>query len=393
MKHTILIFFSALFFISCKDSFDKDTPDGYVLKFELNGLAGTIDTESKVIRLKLPYQTNLKGLTPDIQFSQGFEIIPGSGVEQDFSRPVYYTLVAEDGRKIIYKVEISTEDQPVPYIHEITADSVEAGYSFLVKGEYFGNFPLDVTASLHDLKTTIPLSFVYQNENELILQTKEDIPTGSYYVDIKVKNLVTTSKKEIRITQPAPKIISLNSSNFFPPDTLKILTKYLNPEKFRYGIKLKNTNDSSIVIPAIIQKDTLKYFVKKDFKPGTYTVSLLNLTDGKQSREIHTSLTMLSGYMPYAHLSGSNEFAKEENLEFKTINFSVENYRFYQVTLSSASGTSYTQNGVYDKSKESLTITLPTHIKSGNYSISFSLSNPDMGLRYNFLSDQQLIVK
>lgn len=392
MRNTILILLSIVFLYSCKDSVDKNAPEGHILTFTMDGfssVSGTIDTDTKTITLTLPYQTNLKGLVPQIAISEGCEIIPASGIEQDFSGKVYYTLISSNGAKAIYTVQISTEAQPRPQINRISRDSVEAGFDFEVIGKYFGSFPLDVKVSFEPVTA---VTFTYKNDSTLLIKTAEKTPPGEYQVTVKIKELAVSAAEKISITQAAPKIRSVSAVNFFPPDTLKIVGEHLSSEKYKYAVRLINGSDSLTDNQVKITKDTLKYAVRKDFKAGKYTLKIVNLTDGKISREKEPAVQIYSGDMPYAVLTENTTYSKGQNVLFNALNFTAQQYRFYQVTLTGA-GKSFVQNGIFDLSAKTLRIAVPDLAPAGNYTIGFSLSDPAKGLKYDFKTDDQLIVK
>jgi hypothetical protein len=395
LRFTILILFSVLFLFSCKDSVDKDAPEGHILTFTMDGfssVSGTIDTDTKTITLTLPYQTNLKGLVPQIAISEGCEIIPASGIEQDFSGKVYYTLISSNGAKAIYTVQISTEAQPRPQIKRISRDSVEAGFEFEVNGKYFGSFPLDVKVSLEKEGAAVSAAFTYKNDSTLLVKTAEKTLPGDYQVTVNVKQLSVSSAKKIRITQAAPKIRSVNAVNFFPPDTLKLVGEHLSTGHYHYALRFINGSDSLTTRQVIIVKDTLKYGVPKNFSPGKYRLKIVNLTDGKISRETAPAVQIYSGNMPYAVLKENKTYAIGQDVIFTTLNFTAQQYRFYQVTLTGA-GKSFVQNGIFDTASNTLRIAVPESAPSGNYTIGFSLSDPAKGLRYDFKTDDQLMVK
>ncbi len=56
-----------------------------------------INTTEHSVSIEVAYGTKLLALTPVISVSEGGEISPASGVEQDFSGPVAYTVTAENG--------------------------------------------------------------------------------------------------------------------------------------------------------------------------------------------------------------------------------------------------------------------------------------------------------
>jgi hypothetical protein len=73
---------------------------------EILGVDGVIT--SNAITLTLPAGTDLSALTPMIEFI-GAELEPRSGVAQDFTKPVTYTVTANDGTQSSYEVTVRRE--------------------------------------------------------------------------------------------------------------------------------------------------------------------------------------------------------------------------------------------------------------------------------------------
>ena len=71
-----------------------------------------IDTVNHTVNAKVMYGTSLIALTPAITVSAAATIDPASGVEQDFTDPVSYTVTAQDGTPQVWIV-IVTVQQPV----------------------------------------------------------------------------------------------------------------------------------------------------------------------------------------------------------------------------------------------------------------------------------------
>lgn len=69
-----------------------------ILSFTIPGqVYSTINSLEASIQVLMPYGTNITNLTPIIEVSYGATIDPPSGVPQDFTNPVYYTVTAQDG--------------------------------------------------------------------------------------------------------------------------------------------------------------------------------------------------------------------------------------------------------------------------------------------------------
>ncbi|GAB3997252.1 hypothetical protein GCM10028807_41960 [Spirosoma daeguense] len=82
-----------------------------ILGFEFSGLnpvvKATIDATAKTIAATVPANTDVTKLAPSISLSAKATVSPGSGVAQDFSKAVTYTVTAEDGSTQAYTVTVS----------------------------------------------------------------------------------------------------------------------------------------------------------------------------------------------------------------------------------------------------------------------------------------------
>jgi hypothetical protein len=76
--------------------------------FDIAGQVGStdIDEEAKTIGLLAPFGANVTALSPTITIT-GVSVSPASGVAQDFTSPVNYTVTAEDASTQIYVVTVT----------------------------------------------------------------------------------------------------------------------------------------------------------------------------------------------------------------------------------------------------------------------------------------------
>ena len=68
---------------------------------------GIIDEEAKTISVEVPKGTDVTVLAPDITVSDDATVSPASGVPQNFTNPVIYTVTAKNGRTAKYTVTVS----------------------------------------------------------------------------------------------------------------------------------------------------------------------------------------------------------------------------------------------------------------------------------------------
>jgi len=97
-----------------------------ITNFEIpNQLPGTtIDIVEKTVSLRMPMGTDLNGLVPNVSISADASVSPETGVPQDFSVPVVYTVIAEDGTIQEWTVIVEVEEDNEPPIIECPLDIV-----------------------------------------------------------------------------------------------------------------------------------------------------------------------------------------------------------------------------------------------------------------------------
>ena len=116
-----------------------------ILQFEVTGVSnpalgtvdgtfvGTIDEDAKTVRLDFPAGTIPVGI-PNIMVSTYATVEPESGVSQDFTNPVYYTVTAMNGTKAQYMVEAVVHDADnEKSILSFTIDGVEGEINEIAK--------------------------------------------------------------------------------------------------------------------------------------------------------------------------------------------------------------------------------------------------------------------
>lgn len=82
----------------------------FILEFKVDSVYGTVDEDNKMVRLDFPAGMDVTHLTPTIIISNYATIEPKSGVTQDFTNPVYYTVTAMSGATAQYMVEAIVHD-------------------------------------------------------------------------------------------------------------------------------------------------------------------------------------------------------------------------------------------------------------------------------------------
>ena len=91
--------------LTCKWETKSTTVDG-ITGFSINGVPGSINQTNGTISVVMPYGTDVSKLVPVISGNNITDMTPGSGVMQNFSKPVTYTVTLADGTIKTYTVTV-----------------------------------------------------------------------------------------------------------------------------------------------------------------------------------------------------------------------------------------------------------------------------------------------
>jgi len=100
----------ALLFISVFTSCDKGSSENLIIQVAVKEDPNAfieIDSENNAVRIAVNKTLSLNSLTLNFALSAGARITPASGVSQDFTNPVVYTVTAENGDKRAYTISIN----------------------------------------------------------------------------------------------------------------------------------------------------------------------------------------------------------------------------------------------------------------------------------------------
>ncbi len=101
-----------------------------ILTFTIAGqVSSTIDAVAGTVTVVMPFGTNVTSLTPTITVSQYATINPASGVAQDFTNPVSYTVTAQDNSTKTWTVTVTVQDIPLTKIYSIQYTTAPSGDS------------------------------------------------------------------------------------------------------------------------------------------------------------------------------------------------------------------------------------------------------------------------
>ena len=119
--------------VGCK----KDDSESLPLNAEKDILSFVFTLEDKPytalikgtdITVSLPEDTPVEALSPTITISKGATLSPNTGVAQDFTKPVSYTVTAQDKTTKIYKVVVTVEKTEQPQV-PIAIEPIPQGFA------------------------------------------------------------------------------------------------------------------------------------------------------------------------------------------------------------------------------------------------------------------------
>ncbi|RRB02842.1 IPT/TIG domain-containing protein [Larkinella rosea] len=397
MRRVLLLLLPVLILLTRCERKDPLPTNGAILAFGLENISTlkfSLDSTDRTIQLVVPYRTDLKRRRPVIRISDGCRVVPAAEVEQDFTKPVLYTLIAPDGRLLVYRVVVTSEIQPQPVIQKLETDTLEAGFPFLITGHHFGDFPLDVSAELLDSKgESHSVSNQYLDSTRLRLSVPLSLEPGPYAIRVRVKSQAVVSSQHLQITYPAPQLIAMPRRNLRQGDTLLLTSHYADPIRYRFSVLLSN-NAKKWALPLDKSKeDSFLLPISADVLPGIYEVVIQNDTEKKQSRQTDFLLRVYDRNQPF--VTGLKEttksYRKGSQVTFQTTHFEAFSARFYQIQLQGAAR-SYAVNGIYQTEKKQLTVELPATMTSGLYRVSIVLIRDETLEEYRIDLDAMLTV-
>ena len=205
----ILLFLTAISVIlyACKETttIPPKSSDKQLLTFKIDNIteeSNTVNQTSRNIRIVVASKTDRKSLTPSINLSPKATVSPATGVAQDFTNPVKYTVTAEDGTTQIYSVVVDVKMSSEKVISEFKFSGLNPEVLGTID-QTTGNITLNVpfgtnlktlvpTITLSNLATVSPILGVSQDFTNPIIYTvkAEDGSTKAYKVTVTVAAVI-----------------------------------------------------------------------------------------------------------------------------------------------------------------------------------------------------------
>ncbi|MFA5248294.1 MAG: S8 family serine peptidase [Patescibacteria group bacterium] len=207
-----------------------------ISSFDFVGISAssTIDEDVQTILVSVPFGTDVATLTPEIVIT-GVSVSPASGLSQDFSDPVLYTVTAAGSSTQAYTVTVTVDEDP-------DIASVAADKDFLtedsIKGENSDlsniTVSLNILPALGENSSTIiwtsDNSGIISNDGQTINRPLFSSGNATVTMTAFLTKGVVSSTKEFLLTViklPAPPVVSYSSGgggSYIPPAKVVIAT-------------------------------------------------------------------------------------------------------------------------------------------------------------------------
>jgi hypothetical protein len=248
-----------------------------LLSFKLSGLTpevvGVINEQSKTVHLVVPINTNIKELVPTITQSKLATVTPATGVKQDFTKPVTYSVAAENGVKQPYVVTVEFEKNSENLITEFKFASLTPAVVATIDQQnstITATLPLgtdlkalEPTITLSASATVTPAATIKQDFTNMVVYTVVSESGTPHAYKVKVEVSKTKEKKILGF-----KFAGLN------PEVVGVVDE----GKKTVLLTVPSTANVTDLVPTIVASPNTKVSPatgeKQDFtKPVTYTVT------------------------------------------------------------------------------------------------------------------------
>jgi len=273
----------------------------------------TIDVSTKAITATVPATTDITKLVPTITISDKSTVSPASGVAQDFSKEVSYTVTAEDGGTVVWKVSVTKVAVATKFLWDYTKiPTLERPNptSLLIKGITIKSAPklgTDRTywiSYIHPTKGTIYVSSLKEaSDYSFDIEVKDLIPNYNYTISFEIAAYNCDASKDGPTCDKNTFIRAVPENNNFKQNTITAKTS-------DFPDNSDNTINSYKNVRIYVSKDTpnLEDSCLIDLKNG----KVFPLKDGaKNAANIDVYLTYtgisLEFYSPEISYSSDNK--------------------------------------------------------------------------------------
>ncbi|MBF0410531.1 MAG: DUF5018 domain-containing protein, partial [Candidatus Riflebacteria bacterium] len=274
----------------------------YVTAFEFSSLSvtGVVNEAAKTVILTVPYGTNVTALVPGITHT-GSSVSPNTGVAQNFTNPVTYTVAAANGSTQAYVVTVNISANTAKAITAFDFSSLsvtgiinEAAKTVILTVPYGTNVTALVPGITHTGSSVSPNTGVAQNFTNPVTYTvtaangssqayvvtvnisanTAKAITAFNFADLSVTGVINESAKTVTLSVPygtnvtalVPSITHTGSS--VSPNT-GVAQNFTNP--VTYTVTAANSSTQAYVVTVNISANTAKAITAFEFSSLSVT--------------------------------------------------------------------------------------------------------------------------
>lgn len=387
--------FTGLFIKSCREKTEV-LPVPEIISFKIKGIPVQdvhINADEGLITVQVPYGILLQDCFPEITFSEPVSIVPSLSVAQDFSKDVYYTVSSPSGGKKVYKVITKRESQPLIVLTGLSPVSLRAGDTVSVSGENFGKRPILISVYLQETgqEALTKADFRLIDSVTLHVAVPPGLKPAPYHLVVKKQEQQTRSVQQLDVRIPAPVITDIKHRQLQQGDTLFIAGQFIEAGGYTYSVLLEQGGVPRTLPPLRMTSGGLTTVIPENLAPAEYTVSVANQTEQVVSKPAPASIRIYDNSLPFVSgVTGlKTENKAEDVLLLRTVRFASVPSRFYTVLLSGFEKT-FSVNGIYDHSGQTLKISLPPDILPSAYQMQVLFLDDQGAVIYTIILNDRL---
>jgi hypothetical protein len=377
--NTLYLFVSSLVyifaFLGCKpnEPIVFRSSDNTMISFKLSGLSpevvGLIDLNTRKITVTVPHGTVLTALIPSLEIPAKATSLPATGVAQDFTNPVIYSVTAEDGSTQNYTVTVTANFTLYDY-HSGFPDIEQFGY-FLLNGDNFGTDASKAKVEFIN-KTTSAItsiaSFVVFNNSTIGLTIPGDLPLGQYNIKLSINSQQKTMLETFTLTVASPQIIDVSKLTAIDGETLTI-----TGIRFQYsGNVVKLSIGGGYYNQRVISESTTSITV---YVFGSVGSHILQVTSNGKTKSYSEKINIITNpNTPVITSLNKTTFTRGETITITGMKLSKAGFSTNLILLPfPTGGLALVRSCIANAEGTQLTYTIPTDFPAGTYTISIGV--------------------
>jgi hypothetical protein len=331
-------------------------------------VTGTVTESQKTVSATVLKGTNVTSLVPTIAISDKATMLPASGVAQNFSSPVTYTVTAEDGTKQEYVVTVVVSESVTFEVDEIDTE-LQQDDILIVAGSGFG-----AAANNKIVFTNLSTGTTYEytsasgsTADMLYFKVAADLPKGEYSITVLVGTQSLELEQTIEVIAHSPVITNVNKTSVLPKENILITGKYfvngqnevfLSQDGFTFELAIIEESSTSI---------TAK--VPENIFEGDHTLSVT--TDGVETYYNEVDINVgVAPTTPVITNIDKVSYSRGETIVITGTNLKKIGFASNLNFVPFISGTTMVRSGIANAAGTQVTYTIPNDFPLGTYLIS-----------------------